>query len=122
MASAPRAMGAYDIIEALADRGHKRLAPISIYRSLDFLLEAGLAHKIESRNAFVACPHQHGSNEVVVFMICDQCGRVEESTSDAVAKAMANVARGMQFTPRGQIIEMHGRCAGCGSSESVMTA
>jgi Fur family transcriptional regulator, zinc uptake regulator len=122
LASAPRAMGAYDLIDALANDGHKRLAPISIYRALDFLREAGLAHKIESLNAFVACPHQHGAEEVVVFMICDACGRVEESTSDAVSKALANVARGMRFTPRGQVIEMHGRCAACGSGESLMTA
>jgi Fur family transcriptional regulator, zinc uptake regulator len=121
LAKTPQAMGAYDLIDALASQGHKRLAPISIYRALDFLLEAGLAHKIESRNAFVACPHQHGSREVVVFMICDSCGRVAESTSDAVSKALASLAKGMNFAPRGQVIEMHGRCAGCGDS-AVMTA
>lgn len=121
LAKTPQAMGAYDLIDALANQGHKRLAPISIYRALDFLLEAGLAHKIESRNAFVACPHQHGAHEVVVFMICDACGRVAESTSDAVAKSLASVARGMHFAPRGQVIEMHGRCAECGDS-AVMTA
>jgi len=120
-----QAMGAYDLIDALANRGHKRLAPISVYRALDFLQEAGLAHKIESRNAFVACPHRHNSSDVVVFMICDQCGRVEEATSDAVSKAMASVAQGMQFTPRGQVVEMHGHCAGCSSTAApggVMTA
>jgi Fur family transcriptional regulator, zinc uptake regulator len=121
LARTPQAMGAYDLIDALANRGNKRLAPISVYRALDFLLEAGLAHKIESRNAFVACPHQHGASEVVVFMICDSCGRVAESTSDAVSKALASVARGMHFAPRGQVIEMHGRCAGCGDT-AVMSA
>jgi Fur family transcriptional regulator, zinc uptake regulator len=122
LAKSQQVMGAYDLIEVLAGNGHKRLAPISIYRALDFLLEAGLAHKIESRNAFVACPHQHGADEVVVFMICDQCGRVQESTSDAVSKAMASVAKGQHFMPRGQVIEMHGRCSGCGDAGQVMTA
>jgi Fur family transcriptional regulator, zinc uptake regulator len=125
LASKQQAMGAYDLIDALANRGHKRLAPISVYRALDFLLEAGLAHKIESRNAFVACPHRHSNDDVVVFMICDQCGRVEEATSNAVSKAMAAVAHGMQFKPRGQVVEMHGRCAGCSTGAEpagVMTA
>jgi Fur family transcriptional regulator, zinc uptake regulator len=122
LAAAPRSMGAYDLIDALANRGHKRLAPISIYRALDFLMEAGLAHKIESLNAFVACPHRHGADEVVMFMICDSCGRVEESTHDAVAEALAGAARAMGFAPRGQIIEMKGRCAACRSGEAVMTA
>jgi Fur family transcriptional regulator, zinc uptake regulator len=123
LTKSPQAMGAYDLIDALANNGHKRLAPISIYRALDFLLEAGLAHKIESRNAFVACPHLHGADDVVVFMICDQCGRVQESTSDMVQKAIAGVARNSHFTPRGQVIEMHGRCAACATvPDNVMTA
>jgi Fur family transcriptional regulator, zinc uptake regulator len=122
LAAAPGAMGAYDLIDALAAGGHKRLAPISVYRALDFLMEAGLAHKIESLNAFVACPHLHGAEEVVVFLICDSCGRVEEATSDAVSKALAGLARTMSFAPRGQVIEMKGRCAACGEGGGVMTA
>lgn len=123
LAAAPGAMGAYDLIDALASAGHKRLAPVSVYRALDFLMEAGLAHKIESLNAFVACPHLHGPDEMVVFLICDSCGRVEEATSDGVARALASVARGKAFQPRGQVIEMRGRCAGCsGGSGDVMTA
>jgi Fur family transcriptional regulator, zinc uptake regulator len=123
LAAAPGALGAYDLIDALASTGHKRLAPVSIYRALDFLMEAGLAHKIESLNAFVACPHLHGPHEMVVFLICDACGKVEESTSDNVAQALSSVARGKGFIPRGQVIEMHGRCAACsGASDGVMTA
>jgi Fur family transcriptional regulator, zinc uptake regulator len=120
LAAAPGAMGAYDLIDALAAGGHKRLAPISVYRALDFLKEAGLVHKIESLNAFVACPHLHGPDEVVVFMICDSCGRVEEATSDAVAKALSGVAGAIGFAPRGQVIEMRGRCRACAGA--VMTA
>ncbi len=115
-------MGAYDLIDTLAAHGRKRLAPVSIYRSLDFLMAAGLAHKIESLNAFVACPHLHGPNDMVVFLICENCGRVEEATSDSVAQALAAVARGKGFTPGSQVIEMKGRCAGCSGAASVMTA
>ena len=122
LAAAPGAMGAYDLIDALANKGHRRLAPISVYRALDFLMEAGLAHKIASRNAYVACPHQHGASDVVVFMICDACGRVQESTSTPISKALAEVARGLHFVPAGQVIEMHGRCAGCNAQALVMTA
>jgi Fur family zinc uptake transcriptional regulator len=122
LVAAPGAMGAYDLIDALAAHGHKRLAPVSIYRSLDFLMEAGLAHKIESLNAFVACPHLHGPDDMVVFLICDNCGRVEEATSDGVAKALTAVARGKGFQPGGQVLEMRGVCAGCSEAASVRTA
>ena len=123
LAKSPQAMGAYDLIDALAANGHKRLAPISVYRALDFLLEAGLAHKIESRNAFVACPHLHGADEVVVFMICENCGRVQEATSDQVSKAIGGVAKANRFTLKSQVIELQGRCAACGGGDgAVMTA
>jgi Fur family transcriptional regulator, zinc uptake regulator len=121
LANTGRALGAYDIIEVLAEKGTRRLAPVSVYRALDFLMEAGLAHRIASRNAFVACPHRHGPDELVVFMICESCGRIEEGTSDSVSRALASVAQTRHFVPRGQVVEMHGRCAGC-SDGSVMTA
>jgi Fur family zinc uptake transcriptional regulator len=117
LAHAPGVMGAYDIIDALARDGGRRLAPISIYRALDFLLEAGLAHKLASRNAFVACPHRHGADDVVTFLICDTCGRVQEATSDAVGSALRQIAAVNAFRPRGQVIEMAGLCAGCAPAD-----
>ncbi|HST67704.1 MAG TPA: ATP-binding cassette domain-containing protein, partial [Mycobacteriales bacterium] len=58
-----------------------RPAPITIYRALDFLREQGLVHRIESRNAFIACVHNHDSGDPVVFLICETCGTVGEAGS-----------------------------------------
>ena len=68
-------LGAYDIIDRAAATG-ARPAPITIYRALDFLRENGLVHRIESRNAFVACVNNHADGELVVFLICEHCGAV----------------------------------------------
>ena len=56
-------LGAYEIIERLADK--RRPAPITVYRALDFLRDNGLVHRIESRNAFVACVHNHAGDDLV---------------------------------------------------------
>ena len=53
-------LGAYEIIDRLAPKG-PRPAPITAYRALDFLRENGLVHRIESRNAFIACVHNHAA-------------------------------------------------------------
>ena len=74
-------LGAYEIIERLAQGG--RLAPITVYRALDFLRENGLVHRIESRNAFVACVHHHAGGDPVVFLICERCGTVGEASGGA---------------------------------------
>ena len=71
-------LGAYELIDRLAEQG-ARPAPITIYRALDFLREQGLVHRIESRNAFIACVHNHASGDPVVFLICEKCGAVGEA-------------------------------------------
>lgn len=106
-------MGAYDLIEALADQGHKRLAPISIYRALDFLVEQGLVHKLASRNAFIACPHTHAPGEMVVFLICETCGGVDEAMSEDMSRSLSHLIAQEGFAPRTQVIELSGACAHC---------
>jgi Fur family zinc uptake transcriptional regulator len=85
-------LGAYEIIDRLAPKG-PRPAPITAYRALDFLRENGLVHRIESRNAFVACVHNHAAGALVVFLICERCGAVGEASSPEVATTLAAAAR-----------------------------
>jgi Fur family transcriptional regulator, zinc uptake regulator len=106
-------IGAYELIERLEDGEGRRPAPITVYRALDFLLEQGFAHRIESRNAFIACAHDHKGDGVVMFLICESCGTVGEAESDAVGKALAQAAGGIGFQPRGQVIEIAGICTHC---------
>ena len=91
-------LGAYEIIERLARHG--RPAPITVYRALDFLRDNGLVHRIESRNAFVACVHNHGGDDLVVFLICERCGAVGEAPGAAVAEALKASSRRRALRPR----------------------
>ena len=90
-------LGAYDIIDRTARDG-TRHAPITVYRALDFLMHQGLVHRIESRNAFVACGHNHDTSEMVVFLICEHCGTVGEAPSKAVAESLKAASRAAGFT------------------------
>ena len=49
----PEPMKAYSILHNVQKKGIK--APLQVYRALDKLVEIGKIHKIESRNAFIAC-------------------------------------------------------------------
>src|SRR5207248_3093509 len=75
--SSHRPLGAYEVIEQLAKEA-SRPAPITVYRALDFLMANGLVHRIESRNAYLACAHDHASAALVAFLICERCGTVGE--------------------------------------------
>ena len=105
-------LGAYEIIDRLAPKG-PRPAPITAYRALEFLRENGLVHRIESRNAFVACVHNHAAGALVVFLICERCGAVGEASSADVAETLAGAARAVGFTPKSPVIEISGVCMHC---------
>ena len=112
-----RPLGAYDIAEALpAEDGRRRLAPITIYRALEFLIEQGLVHRLASRNAFVACPHGHGPRDLVAFLICERCGGVDELSSAGLAEALSHALAGEGFKPHLQVLEISGVCAHCRGS------
>jgi Fur family zinc uptake transcriptional regulator len=114
-----RALGAYDLIERVAIKAGRRIAPISIYRILDFLIDAHLVHRIESRNAFVACPGGHGQHAQAVFLICDGCGAITETLSPSLEAALARLAADAGFAVTGRMVEVTGRCRACTDLEGA---
>ena len=111
VAQSHSAVGAYDIIERLAEHG-PRPAPITVYRALDFLLAHGLVHKIESRNAFVACSHSH-EGQPAALLICETCGTVAELDVPEIFERIAQKAKAQRFSPAHTVIEMSGTCGSC---------
>ena len=95
-------------------------APITIYRALDFLRDNGLVHRIESRNAFVACVNNHAVGDLVVFLICEHCGAVGEAPSAAVAEQLKTAAGAAGFAPKAPVIEISGVCAHCQQHEHAV--
>ena len=68
---------AYSILYNAKNNGIN--APQKIYRALDKLIEIGKIHKIESRNAFVACKNSNCEvSKATAFSICESCEQVEE--------------------------------------------
>ncbi len=112
VAQSHSAVGAYDIIERMAGHG-PRPAPITVYRALDFLEAHGLVHKIESRNAFVACTHPH-EGKPAAMLVCEDCGLVAELDAPDVFERLQAAAAAQGFQPRRSIVELTGLCAACG--------
>src|SRR5437899_12810948 len=110
--SSHRPLGAYEVIDELA-KSMPRPAPIPVYRALDFLMENGLVHRIESRNAFLACAHDHDETSMVAFLICDHCGSVGEIPAAPVAQSLNAAARASGFAPKLSVVEIAGTCAHC---------
>jgi len=105
-------LGAYEIIDRLAESG-PRPAPISVYRALAFLTEAGLAHRIERLNAYVACAGSHEGDDARAFLICEACRQVGEVAAARLGVDIERLAAGQGFQPRSAAIEITGLCAAC---------
>src|SRR5260370_39136589 len=97
--SSHRPLGAYEVIDALA-KSMPRPAPITVYRALDFLMANRLVHRIESRNAYLACAHDHDAAALVAFLICERCGSVGEIPAAAAAQSLSAAARAAGFLPK----------------------
>ena len=111
VAESHSAVGAYEIIERMA-AGGARPAPITIYRALDFLLEHDLVHKIESRNAYVACAGVHSNNQPTL-LVCESCGNVDEVIEPDTNTCLQNIAAAKSFVVHKTVIELSGICNQC---------
>lgn len=109
--NADRPLGAYEILQQLSV-GVASAKPPTVYRALEFLRRQGLVHRLESINAFVGClhpDHPHSGQ----FLICRDCGLVQEMEDRAVEQLLGRAIRASGFEPESRVIEVTGRCARC---------
>lgn len=107
-----KALGAYDVIQLMNEQG-RRLAPISVYRIIDILVEAGLVHRLESRNAYFACLSPHEDNASMVVLLCEGCQRVAEARAPEAWNAIQAITKGNGFTVSATVLEVQGQCPDC---------
>jgi Fur family zinc uptake transcriptional regulator len=105
-------VGAYDLLERLKGERQTRAAPPTVYRALDFLMEHGLIHRINSLNAYIACFGPHRPHDACLF-ICERCRTVDESEAQSLRRAIDRRAADSGFRVRAQTIEVTGLCRAC---------
>jgi len=110
-----RPVGAYDLLDQLKSE-RDGAAPPTVYRALDFLLENGLIHRIESLNAFVGCTHPDAPHQSQ-FLICTSCHRVAELSDPAIERRIDTKASGAGFQPERQTLEVTGTCDACAATQ-----
>jgi Fur family zinc uptake transcriptional regulator len=111
------AVKAYDLLDAL--RGFEPAAkPATIYRALDFLLEQGLIHRVESLNAFIGCDHAEQRHELLL-LLCERCQTVEERDAPVVMAALSRELAEAEFAVSRKALEIHGLCRQCREQATV---
>ena len=109
-----RALGAYDVLQRLSAEGFGNQPPVA-YRALEFLVDQGLAHRIQRLNAFTACMHP-GTSHAPAFLICRSCNTVAEAPVAPVRAALDAAAAELGFAVERANIEALGLCPACGET------
>lgn len=103
-----KAAKAYDIVEMMKD-----VKPMTVYRALDFLVAQGLAHRIESLNAYALCVESHCHHKDSQYLICDTCENVEELHNHAIDDFIDGALKKTGFQISSKVLEIHGLCKAC---------
>jgi Fur family transcriptional regulator, zinc uptake regulator len=104
-------LSAYEIVAQL--KGAGSVAPMQVYRALEFLQEAKVVHRLASKSTYVACTHTHEDQDTLVFMVCNQCGGVQETVSSGFDDALEALAHTNGFKATTPCLEIEGQCLEC---------
>jgi Fur family transcriptional regulator, zinc uptake regulator len=116
--AAKRPLTAYELLDQLKP-GDRSATPASTYRSLEFLVGVGLAHRLETTRSYVACGHPDHPHSVQ-FLICRTCGTVIEVEDKRIVRAADDLGERHGFALDQRTVELTGLCATCkdGHAES----
>lgn len=102
---------AYDILNKLNGTDEPAKPP-TVYRTLDFLLEHGFIHRLNTINSYVGCSHPL-KHKQCYFLICQTCEEVVECCNDELFEAIKHTASANKFSPLNVAIEVTGKCSEC---------
>ena len=112
MLESDRPVSAYELIALLEDRQKRKIAPLTVYRHLDFLIRVGLVHRIESTQSYTTCEHPQHSHQSQ-YLICSTCGKADEVESKKLESVLDDIAGQSGFEAEHTVVEIKGKCATC---------
>jgi Fe2+ or Zn2+ uptake regulation protein len=94
---------------------HPGIGRATVFRTLERLVEAGLARRLELEGhvyGYVTCQPEHHHH-----LACTRCGRVEEIGEAFIAPLAARLGRERGFVVDDARLDFYGRCASCMAEE-----
>ena len=103
---------AYEILDKISNINNKPSHPPTVYRAIDFLIENGFVHKLNSINSFVGCFHPKVHKDCY-FLICKKCNIYQECCDDSLKDRISKTAIHNNFVISNTTLEIEGHCLGC---------
>jgi Fur family ferric uptake transcriptional regulator len=103
------------ILAAVLRRGFT-ISRATVYRNLELLVQAGLAHKVRLNGRSFLYEHLH-SGQRHDHMACRCCGRMVEFVSPGITALLGEICRAHGFEGRQSQLQILGICRACAEAD-----
>ena len=104
-------LSADDLVD-LIRREDQRISRATVYRTLQWMVEAGIARKVDFGEGRFRFEHSY-RHPRHFHLICKSCNRSFEFLSSDIEALVEEVAAARGFTPRQSVLQIHGTCEAC---------
>jgi Fur family transcriptional regulator, ferric uptake regulator len=101
-----------DNLVDLIRREDQRISRATIYRTLQWMVDAGIARKVDFGEGRFRFEHSY-RHPRHFHLICKTCNRSFEFLSSDIEALIEEVAAARNFTPRQSVLQIHGTCEAC---------
>jgi Fur family transcriptional regulator, ferric uptake regulator len=106
-----------DNLVDLIRREDQRISRATIYRTLQWMVDAGIARKVDFGEGRFRFEHSY-RHPRHFHLICKSCNRSFEFLSSDIEALVEEVAAARNFTPRQSVLQIHGTCEACRTGRS----
>jgi Fur family transcriptional regulator, ferric uptake regulator len=101
-----------DNLVDLIRREDQRISRATIYRTLQWMVDAGIARKVDFGEGRFRFEHSY-RHPRHFHLICKTCNRSFEFLSSDIETLIEEVATARNFSPRQSVLQIHGTCEAC---------
>ena len=104
-------LSADDLVEVIK-REDQRISRATVYRTLQWMVEAGIARKVDFGEGRFRFEHSY-RHPRHFHLICKTCNRSYEFLSSDIEALVEEVAAARGFTARQSVVQIYGTCEAC---------
>ena len=113
-------IGADQLVD-LVRREDKRISRATIYRTLQWMEEAGIARRVDFGDGKFRFEHSY-RHPRHFHLICKSCHQSFEFLSSDVESLIEEVAAARNFEPRQSVLQIYGTCEACRTGQKAAAA
>ncbi len=110
-------LSADDLVDLIRREDH-RISRATVYRALQWMVEAGIARKVDFGEGRFRFEHSY-RHPRHFHLICKTCNRSQEFLSSDIEALVEEVAAARSFSARQSVLQIYGTCAECQTGRAV---